>query len=134
MRELSAFLGIKIENRSLNEFYYSQFGLIDKVLKAPGTPDCNPYATLLAVEPLGSDTEGNAMNESWENAPMIGALMYLTNTRPDIAHMVHACARYTHNTKKCMEESDSPIRKSKVHEDNAACPKFVRLPRLIPRI
>ena len=31
------------------------------------------------------------------------------------------------------EESESPIPKSKVYEDNHACLKFARLPRLTPR-
>ena len=40
------------------------------------------------------------MNESWEYLSIIGMLMYLANiTRPDIAHAVHACARYTHSPK-----------------------------------
>ena len=41
------------------------------------------------------------MDKSWDNASIIGMLMYLANnTRPDIAHAVHACARYTHHPKK----------------------------------
>ena len=31
------------------------------------------------------------------------------------------------------DESENPLTKSKVYEDNAACLKFARLPRLIPR-
>ena len=53
------------------------------------------------MEPLGPDDNGEDMNESWEYASIIGMLMYLANnTRPDIAHAVHACARYTHKPKK----------------------------------
>ena len=41
------------------------------------------------------------MEEDWEYASIIGMLMYLANnSRPDIAHAVHACARYTHSPKK----------------------------------
>ena len=41
------------------------------------------------------------MNQSWEYASIIGMLIYLANnTRPDIAHAVHACARYTHHPMK----------------------------------
>lgn len=99
--EVSAFLGIKIDQLSNDEYYLSQPGLITKVLKAAGMIDCNPNATPSALEPLGPDIDGDPISESWEYASIIGMLMYLANnTRPDIAHAVHACARYTHNPKK----------------------------------
>ena len=63
--------------------------------------DCNSNLTPSTLEPLGPDIEGEYMNESWEYPSIIGILMYLaTNTRPDIAHAVHACARYTHAQRK----------------------------------
>jgi len=75
--------------------------LIEKVLTASGMIDCKPNTTPSALEPLGPDEEGEPMNESWEYASILGMLMYLANnTRPDIAHAVHACARYTHAPKK----------------------------------
>ena len=99
--ELSAFLGIKIEKQDEHRFYLSQPGLIEKVLTASGMMDCKPNTTPSALEPLGPDEEGEPMNESWEYASILGMLMYLANnTRPDIAHAVHACARYTHAPKK----------------------------------
>lgn len=56
--------------------------------------DCNPNSTPLALEPLGPDLEGESMTESWEYASILGILMYLANnTRPDIAHAVHACSQ-----------------------------------------
>ena len=98
---MSAFLGIKIEQKSQNEFYLSQPGLISKVLEAAGMNDSNPNLTPSSLEPLGSDIEGESMNESWEYLSIIGMLMHLTNnTRLDIAHIVHACARYTHSPRK----------------------------------
>ena len=99
--ELSAFLGIKIEQKGPKEYYLSQPGLIAKVLKAAGMEECNPNTTPSTLDPQGPDTNGQPMNESWEYPSIIGMLMYLANnTRPDIAHAVHACARYTHFPKK----------------------------------
>ena len=98
--EVSAFLGIKIEKISDSEFYLSQPGLISKVLKAAGMDDCNPNTTPSTLEPLGPDLEGKPFDEKWEYHSIIGMLMYLANnSRPDIAHAVHACARYSHNPK-----------------------------------
>jgi len=99
--ELSAFLGIKIEQTKPNEFYLSQPGLISKVLKATGMEDCNPNTTPATLEQMGPDVDGKRMEESWEYPSIIGMLMYLANnTRPDIAYAVHACARYSHNPKQ----------------------------------
>ena len=100
-RELSAFLGIRIEKTKDGKFNLTQPGLIEKVLAASGTVDSNSNLTPSALEPLGPDEYGESMNESWEYASIIGMLMYLANsTRPDIAHAVHVCARYTHNPRK----------------------------------
>ena len=97
--EVSAFLGIKIEKRY--EFYLSQPGLINKVLKASGMEDCNPNTTYTTLEQLGPDVDGKKMDESWDYISIIGMLIYLANnTRPDIAYAIHACARYTHNPKQ----------------------------------
>ena len=99
--ELSAFLGIKIDKTNDGKFYFSQPGLILKVLNASGMLDCNPNSTPLSLEPLGPDYDSENMNESWEYASIISMLMYLANnTRPDIVYAVHACTRYTHNPKK----------------------------------
>ena len=99
--ELSAFLGIKIEQQEPDVFHLSQPGLISKVLQAAGMDECNPNTTPSTLDPLGPDKEGPPMEESWEYASIIGMLMYLANnSRPDIAHAVHACARYTHSPRK----------------------------------
>ena len=98
---MSDFLGIKIEQRPPNEFYLSKARLIDKVLKVTGIPDYNTNYTLSGLEPLGPDKEGIPMDEIWKYVSIIGMLMYLVNNlRPDIAHTVYTCTRYTHNRKK----------------------------------
>ena len=98
---MSAFLGIKIEQRQQNEFYLSQPGLINKVLKAAGMEDCNPNKTPTTLEQLGPDVDGKKMEETWDYASIIGMLMYLANnTRPGIAYAVYACAHYTYNPKQ----------------------------------
>ena len=99
--KLSAFLGIKIEQRQQNEFYLSQPGLINKVLKVAEMKDCNPNKTPTTLEQLGPDVDGKKMDERWDYTFIIGMHMYLANnTRPDIAYAVHACACYTHNPKQ----------------------------------
>jgi len=99
--EISAFLGIKIDQQGGNEYHLSQPGLIKKVLKAAGMEDCKPNLTPANIELLGPSLESPVLNETWEYGSIIGMLMYLANnSRPDIAHAVHACARYTHNPRQ----------------------------------
>ena len=62
--ELSAFLGIKIEQKGSKEYYLSQPGLIAKVLKDAGMEECNPNTTPSTLDPLGPDKNGQPMNES----------------------------------------------------------------------
>ena len=95
--ELSAFLGIKIEQTNNGKFNLTQPGLTEKVSAAAGMSDCNPNSSPSAMEPLGPDEALDNMNEPWEYASIVDMVMYLANnTRPDIAHAVHACTRYTH--------------------------------------
>ena len=56
--ELSAFLGIKIEQKGPKEYCLSQSGLITKVLKAAGMEECNPNTTTSTLDPLGPDKDG----------------------------------------------------------------------------
>ena len=99
--ELSAFLSIKIDKLDDKKYDLSQPGLTEKVLKASEMIDCKPNVTPSTLDPLGPDKDGEPINKSWEYASILGIQMYLANnTRPDIAHAVHACARYTHSPKQ----------------------------------
>jgi hypothetical protein len=49
---------------------------------------------------VGADIDGEAFNETWEYASVVGISMYLSShTRPDIACDVHQTARYSHGTR-----------------------------------
>jgi hypothetical protein len=98
----SEYLGIQYErssdNRSIN---MTQTGLIQKILDATGMQDCNPNRTPATREALGSDVNGEPMEDSWNYRSVIGMLLYLsTNTRPDIAYAVSQVARFSHSPKK----------------------------------
>ena len=63
--------------------------------------DCKPNLTPANIELLGPSLESPVLKETWEYGSIIGMLMYLANnSRPDIAHAVHACARYTLNPRQ----------------------------------
>ena len=48
---------------------------------------------------MGADQDGELFKADWEYASVVGMLMFLVNTRPDIQFAVHQCARFTHNPK-----------------------------------
>ena len=63
--------------------------------------ECHPNGTPTALVPLGSDPEGEAMDETWSYHSVVGMLLYLsTNTRPDIAFAVSQVARFSSAPKK----------------------------------
>ena len=97
----SEYLGIKYTKVSDTEIKMTQEGLIKKILDATGMNECNSNKTPATREALGSDEQGEPMEDSWNYRSIIGMLLYLsTNTRPDIAYAVSQVARFSHNPKK----------------------------------
>jgi hypothetical protein len=98
----SEFLGIKFEkNADDGSVNVTQKGLINEIVETAGVTDCNPNWTPASTAPLGSDPDGEEMDETWNCRSIIGTLLCLTtNTRPDLAFAVSQAARFCHNPKK----------------------------------
>ena len=95
--EVGDFLGIRLENTGKRHFDLTQTGLIDNFLKTTGMEESRANGR----KSLRSDKVGDAFDQEWEYATIIGMFMYLsTNTRPDIVFLVHQCARFTHTPKQ----------------------------------
>ena len=100
--DVYAFLGIEVErdwsdSGELNKITPKQPGLINKVLASTKMQDCNAKETPASTTPLGTDRDGPAFQqEAWEYASVVGMLLYLTQTRPDIQYAVHQVARFAH--------------------------------------
>nr|GFC64689.1 uncharacterized mitochondrial protein AtMg00810-like [Tanacetum cinerariifolium] len=54
---------------------------------------CDSIGTLIATKHLDADLSGTPINQTRYQS-MVGALMYLTASRPDIVHATCYCARY----------------------------------------
>lgn len=102
--DIFAFLGVEVVRHKDGDVELRQLGLIDKVLKYCGMSECNKKATPCGLEPLHTDKNGPACQETWSYAAAVGMLMYLSsNSRPDIQFAVHQCARFTHAPRRSHE-------------------------------
>ncbi|GJW61524.1 retrovirus-related pol polyprotein from transposon TNT 1-94 [Tanacetum coccineum] len=92
MGELKFFLGLQVHQSPRGIFIsQSQYGI--EVLKKYGMDDCVSISTPMATERLDDDLQGTPTDQMTYHR-MIGGLMYLTTSRPDIAFAIFVCARY----------------------------------------
>ncbi|GJS20682.1 retrovirus-related pol polyprotein from transposon TNT 1-94 [Tanacetum coccineum] len=83
MGELKFFLGLQV--------HQSQYAI--ELLKKHGLDECVSMSTPMATERLDADLQGTPTDQTTYRR-MIGGLMYLTTSRPDIAFATFVCARY----------------------------------------
>ncbi|GJV87420.1 retrovirus-related pol polyprotein from transposon TNT 1-94 [Tanacetum coccineum] len=76
-----------------------------EILKKHGMDKCDSIGTPLATKPkLDADLSGKPVDQT-KYRSMIGSLMYLTFSRPDLVQAVYYCARYQERpTKKHLKE------------------------------
>ncbi|GJU26334.1 retrovirus-related pol polyprotein from transposon TNT 1-94 [Tanacetum coccineum] len=68
--------------------------IIFEILKKYGMETCDPVGTPMEIkDKLDLDQNGSLVDATKYHS-MIGALMYLTSSRPDIVHATYLCARY----------------------------------------
>lgn len=91
--ELAYFLGLKVEQIK-NGIFISQGKYAKEMLKKFNMQDCNPISTpMMTCCKLSKDDESPIVDESLYRS-MIGSLLYLTATRPDILQAVCMVARF----------------------------------------
>nr|GEU65846.1 retrovirus-related Pol polyprotein from transposon TNT 1-94 [Tanacetum cinerariifolium] len=104
MREMTFFLGLQV-NQSPSGIFINQSNYVNEILKKCGLNTCDIISTPMDnKDKLDLDQIGTPVNAT-KYRSMIGALMYLTSSRPDIVHATCVCARYqAHPTKKHLKE------------------------------
>ncbi|GJY09401.1 retrovirus-related pol polyprotein from transposon TNT 1-94 [Tanacetum coccineum] len=74
--------------------FINQSNYVLKILKKYGMDSCDPVGTPIEIkDKLDLDQNGSPVDAT-KYRNMIGALMYLTSSRPDIVHATCLCARY----------------------------------------
>ncbi|GKA72521.1 hypothetical protein Tco_0778737 [Tanacetum coccineum] len=93
MGEMTFFLGLQV-NQSPCGIFINQSKYVLEILKKYGMETYDPVGTPMEIkDKLDLDQQGSPVDERKYHS-MIGALMYLTSSRPDIVHATCLCARY----------------------------------------
>ncbi|GJU54752.1 retrovirus-related pol polyprotein from transposon TNT 1-94 [Tanacetum coccineum] len=93
MGEMTFFLGLQV-NQSPRGIFINQSNYVLEILKKYGMETCDPVGTPMEIkDKLDLDQNGSPVDAT-KYRSMIGALMYLTSSRPDIVHATCLCARY----------------------------------------
>ncbi|GJY30515.1 retrovirus-related pol polyprotein from transposon TNT 1-94 [Tanacetum coccineum] len=92
MGELKFFLGIQI-HQSPRGIFINQAKYAQEILKKHGMTSCDSIGTSMASKHLDADLNDTLVDQTKYHS-MVGALMYLTASRPDIVHATCYCARY----------------------------------------
>ncbi|GJV22050.1 uncharacterized mitochondrial protein-like protein [Tanacetum coccineum] len=98
MGELKFFLGIQVRQKE-DGIFISQDKYVNEILKKFGFADVKTASTPMETQKhLLKDEDGEEVDVHLYRS-MIGSLMYLTSSRPDIMFAVYACTRYQVNLK-----------------------------------
>ncbi|GJV87203.1 retrovirus-related pol polyprotein from transposon TNT 1-94 [Tanacetum coccineum] len=92
MGELKFFLGLQV-HQSPRGIFISQSQYAIGLLKKHGLDECVSLSTPMETERLDDDLQGTPTDQTTYRR-MIGGLMYLTASRPDIIYATFVCARY----------------------------------------
>ncbi|GJW77168.1 retrovirus-related pol polyprotein from transposon TNT 1-94 [Tanacetum coccineum] len=92
MGELKFFLGIQI-HQSPHGIFIKQAKYAQEILKKNSMTSCDNVGTPMATKPLDADLSGTPIYQTKYHS-MVGVLMYLTVSRPDIIHATCYYARY----------------------------------------
>ena len=93
MGELTFFLGLQVK-QSKDGIFINQAKYIKDMLKKFGFEDVREIGTPMSpITKLDKDEKGNDVNQKLYKG-MIGSLLYLTASSPDIMFCVCLCARF----------------------------------------
>jgi hypothetical protein len=100
------YLSVDIQKEG-NKITLLQEGLTKRIISALGL-DCKystPVDTPAENAAFGRDLEGKEASSSVNYASVVGMLLYLGHSRPNISFAMHQCARYTHSPKQSHEDA-----------------------------
>ena len=97
--ELKHFLGLEVE-RTNDGIFLCQQKYAQDLLEKYGMLDCKPISTPIEVNARLCSAKGQDLENATMYRQLIGSLIHLTLTRPDIAYAVGVMSRFMQNPKK----------------------------------
>ena len=97
--ELKHFLGLEVE-RTKEGLFLSQQKYAKDLLQRYGMIDCNPMSTPMDPNVRLQEDEGKDLEDVTMYRQLVGSLINLALTRPDISYPVGVVNRYMSNPKK----------------------------------
>ncbi|VVA28366.1 PREDICTED: Retrovirus-related Pol poly from transposon, partial [Prunus dulcis] len=94
---LKYFLGIEISCKSNGDIFVSQQKYATDLLAKSGMSSCKPCPTPLKPHTQILLTDGIPLKDPKQYRSIVGALQYLTFTRPDIAYSVNTVCQFINN-------------------------------------
>ncbi|GJZ93929.1 retrovirus-related pol polyprotein from transposon TNT 1-94 [Tanacetum coccineum] len=85
---------LSLVNQSPRGIFINQSNYVLEILKKYGMETCDPVGTLMEIKDKLDLDQNGTLVDATKYRSMIGALMYLTSSRPDIVHATCLCARY----------------------------------------
>ncbi|KAK9070166.1 hypothetical protein SSX86_010566 [Deinandra increscens subsp. villosa] len=93
---LSFFLGIAVNRPTPHTLFLSQQKYALELLQRAGLEHCNPAVTPVDTNSKLSTNSGTPLDDPTEYRQLVGALQYLTLTRPDISYAVQQVCMHMH--------------------------------------
>lgn len=94
--DISYFLGISVQSTS-NGFFLSQHKYAADLLAKSGMINCKPCATPVSVKPPLSLDDSLLCTQPFLYRSIVGALQYLTITRPELSFVVNQAWKHMHS-------------------------------------
>ncbi len=100
------YLGVDIQ-RDGNQITLLQEGLTKRIIAALGLDSkyTTPVNTPADAAAFGQDVNGKEASRSINYDSVVGMLLHLGHSPPDISFATHQCAQYTHSPKKTHEDA-----------------------------
>nr|GFC48023.1 uncharacterized mitochondrial protein AtMg00810-like [Tanacetum cinerariifolium] len=93
MGEMTFFLGLQV-NQSPCGIFINQSKYVLQILKKYGMESCDLVGTPMEIKDKLDLYQNGTPVDAIKYRSMIGALVYLTSSRPDIVHATCLCSRY----------------------------------------
>ncbi|XP_070665277.1 uncharacterized mitochondrial protein AtMg00810-like [Malus domestica] len=91
MGKLAYFLGLQVTYKTNGDMFINQAKYVLDLIHKAGMDDCKPCSTPCKPHNQVLSTEGTLLTDPTLYRSLVGALQYLTFTRPDIAFAVNTC-------------------------------------------